>query len=77
MKRTRQKHNAAFKAKVALDDRLCRRVALSTPVYQVRRLWHQALARRSQRGMTWEQFNRMLQVSPASDADNPSHRGCH
>jgi RNA-directed DNA polymerase len=32
--------------------------------YQVRRLWHQALARRSQRGMTWERFNRMLRVFP-------------
>ncbi len=32
--------------------------------YQVRRLWHRALARRSQRGMTWERFNRMLRVFP-------------
>lgn len=29
---------------------------------EVRRLWHRALARRSQRGMTWERFNRLLQV---------------
>lgn len=32
--------------------------------YEVRRLWLRALARRSQRGMTWDRFNRLLQAFP-------------
>ena len=32
--------------------------------YEVRRLWQRALARRSQRGMTWDRFNRMMQAFP-------------
>jgi RNA-directed DNA polymerase len=32
--------------------------------YEVRRLWQRALARRSQRGMTWDRFNRMLRIFP-------------
>jgi RNA-directed DNA polymerase len=31
---------------------------------EVSKLWHRALARRSQRGMTWDRFNRMLSVFP-------------
>ena len=36
--------------------------ALARFLYEVQRRWHQALARRSQRGMTWECFNRLLEV---------------
>jgi hypothetical protein len=32
--------------------------------YEVRRLWLRALARRSQRGMTWDRFNRMMKAFP-------------
>jgi group II intron reverse transcriptase/maturase len=32
--------------------------------YEVRRLWQRALARRSQRGMTWDRFNRLLRAFP-------------
>lgn len=32
--------------------------------YEVRRLWLRAIARRSQRGMTWDRFNRLLQAFP-------------
>ena len=32
--------------------------------YEVRRLWQRALARRSQRGMTWDRFNRLLKAFP-------------
>ena len=32
--------------------------------YEVRRLWLRALARRSQRGMTWDRFNRLMKVFP-------------
>jgi RNA-directed DNA polymerase len=38
--------------------------SMASFAYQVRRLWHRALARRSQRGMTWERFNRMLRAFP-------------
>jgi group II intron reverse transcriptase/maturase len=32
--------------------------------YEVRRLWLRALARRSQRGMTWDRFNRLMKIFP-------------
>jgi hypothetical protein len=32
--------------------------------YEVKRLWLRALARRSQRGMTWERFNRLMKAYP-------------
>ncbi len=32
--------------------------------YEVRRLWLRALARRNQRGMTWDRFNRLMRVFP-------------
>jgi RNA-directed DNA polymerase len=32
--------------------------------YEVRRLWQRALARRSQRSMTWDRFNRLLRAFP-------------
>ena len=32
--------------------------------YEVRRIWLRALARRSQRGMTWDRFNRLMTVYP-------------
>jgi hypothetical protein len=32
--------------------------------YEVRRLWLRALARRSQRGMTWGRFNRLMKAYP-------------
>ena len=38
--------------------------AMASFAYEVRRLWQRALARRSQRGMTWDRFNRLLQVFP-------------
>jgi group II intron reverse transcriptase/maturase len=38
--------------------------ALTGFAYEVRKLWHRALARRSQRGMTWDRFNRLLSVFP-------------
>jgi RNA-directed DNA polymerase len=38
--------------------------SLGSFAYEVRRLWQRALARRSQRGMTWDRFNRMLRVFP-------------
>jgi group II intron reverse transcriptase/maturase len=37
-------------------------VALGRFLYEVQRRWHWALARRSQRGMTWDRFNRLLEV---------------
>jgi hypothetical protein len=32
--------------------------------YEVRRLWLRVLARRSQRGMTWDRFNRLMKAFP-------------
>ena len=32
--------------------------------YEVRRLWLRLLARRSQRGMTWDRFNRLMKAFP-------------
>ena len=32
--------------------------------YEVKRLWLRALARRSQRGMTWDRFNQLLNAYP-------------
>ena len=32
--------------------------------YEVRRIWLRVLARRSQRGMTWDRFNRLMKVYP-------------
>jgi RNA-directed DNA polymerase len=32
--------------------------------YEVRRLWLRVLARRSQRGMTWDRFDRQLKAFP-------------
>jgi RNA-directed DNA polymerase len=38
--------------------------SMTSFAFEVRRLWLKALARRSQRGMTWDRFNRMLRVFP-------------
>lgn len=38
--------------------------AMASFACEVRKLWHRALARRSQRGMIWDRFNRMLNVFP-------------
>lgn len=38
--------------------------AMASFAYEVRRLWRRALARRSQRGMTWDRFARFLRVFP-------------
>jgi RNA-directed DNA polymerase len=38
--------------------------AMGSFACEVRKLWHWALARRSQRGMTWDRFNRLLSVFP-------------
>ena len=38
--------------------------SMTSFAYEVRRLWQRALARRSQRGLTWDRFNRMLRVFP-------------
>jgi len=38
--------------------------SMASFAHEVRRLWLAALARRSQRGMTWDRFNRLLQVFP-------------
>jgi group II intron reverse transcriptase/maturase len=38
--------------------------ALAAFVFEVRKHWHRVLARRSQRGMTWDRFNRMLTRFP-------------
>jgi len=38
--------------------------SMASFAYEVRRLWQRALARRSQRGMTWDRFNRLLKAFP-------------
>ena len=38
--------------------------AVSAYAREVRKAWHAALSRRSQRGMTWDDFNRMLKSYP-------------
>ena len=38
--------------------------SLAAFAYDVRKLWHRVLSRRSQRGMTWDRFNRMLARYP-------------
>ena len=38
--------------------------ALGRVRYNLRKLWRKWLARRSQRGMTWERFNRLEEVYP-------------
>jgi RNA-directed DNA polymerase len=38
--------------------------AMASFACEVSKLWHRALARRSQRGVTWDRFNRMLNIFP-------------
>jgi RNA-directed DNA polymerase len=47
-------------------------VALSRFLFEVQRRWHWALARRSQRGLLWARFNRMLAAYPL-----PAPRAVH
>jgi group II intron reverse transcriptase/maturase len=42
--------------------------AISRFAHEVRRLWKKWLSRRSQRGLTWEKFNRLLQRYPLPPA---------
>ena len=38
--------------------------ALGAFYQEVRRIWYRALRRRSQRGLTWHRFGRMLELFP-------------
>ena len=38
--------------------------SMASFAYEVKRLWRRALARRSQRGMTWDRFNQLMKAYP-------------